>query len=64
MTEARAQRDPLRAVMLLLAALQFYLRPRIANPRLAPDFLLIALLVYGIRSRPARRPWPASSSDW
>ncbi|MFI5209978.1 MAG: rod shape-determining protein MreD [Gemmatimonadales bacterium] len=52
MTEARAQRTRLLGVMLLLAALQFYLRPRIANPRLAPDFLLIALLVYGIRSRP------------
>jgi rod shape-determining protein MreD len=39
-------------VLALLVTLQFALRPRLGNPRVAPDFLLIALLVYCIRSRP------------
>jgi rod shape-determining protein MreD len=51
-TSAQAERARLHTVMLLLAALHFYVRPRLGNPRTAPDFLLIALLVYGIRSRP------------
>jgi rod shape-determining protein MreD len=52
MTSAQAERTRLLAVIFLLAALHFYVRPRVGNPRIAPDFLLIALLVYGIRSRP------------
>lgn len=39
-------------VLALLVTLQFALRPRLGNQRVAPDFLLIALLVYCIRSRP------------
>lgn len=39
-------------VVLLLLVLHFYLRPRLFDGRAAPDFLLIALLVYSIRSRP------------
>jgi rod shape-determining protein MreD len=37
-------------VMLLLVVLQFYLRPRLWNARVSPDFLLIALLLYAMRS--------------
>lgn len=36
-------------VMLLLVVLQFYLRPRLWNARVSPDFLLIALLLYAMR---------------
>jgi rod shape-determining protein MreD len=41
------------AVMLLLVALQFLARPRLGDPRIAPDFLLVALLFLAIRTRPA-----------
>jgi rod shape-determining protein MreD len=40
------------AVLALLAVLHFGLRPWLGNPRVAPDFLLLALLVYAIRARP------------
>jgi rod shape-determining protein MreD len=36
----------------LLAALQFYLRPRLWDSRAAPDFLLLALMLVAIRARP------------
>jgi rod shape-determining protein MreD len=39
-------------VLLILLALHFYVRPRLGYPRVAPDFLLIGLLIYCIRSRP------------
>ncbi len=52
MTSAQTERTRLLTVMFLLAALHFYVRPRFGNSQVAPDFLLIALLVYGIRSRP------------
>lgn len=42
----------LGAVLLLLATLHFATRPWLGNPRMAPDFLLLALLVYAIRVRP------------
>jgi rod shape-determining protein MreD len=38
-------------VLLLLIVMHFGLRPFLGDPRLAPDFLLLALLVYAIRSR-------------
>ena len=41
------------AVMLLLVALQFLVRPRLGDTRLAPDFILVALLFLAIRTRPA-----------
>ncbi len=44
-------------VMLFLAVLHFGLRPLIGSPRferVAPDFLLLALLVYAIRARPGQ----------
>ena len=40
------------AVLLLLVVLHFSVRPLLGNPRPAPDFLLLALLVYAIRARP------------
>lgn len=48
----RAERLQMAAVLALLAVLHFGLRPWLGNPRVAPDFLLLALLVYAIRARP------------
>lgn len=42
----------LAAVLLLLVVMHFTLRPWLGDPRPAPDFLLLALLVYAIRARP------------
>jgi rod shape-determining protein MreD len=42
----------LPGVLLLLVVLHFTLRPWLGEPRPAPDFLLLALLVYAIRARP------------
>lgn len=42
------------AVLLLLVVLHFALRPYLGDPRVAPDLLLLALLVYAIRARPGR----------
>jgi rod shape-determining protein MreD len=39
-------------VLVLLVVLQFSLRSRLGNERVAPDFLLLALLIYTIRARP------------
>jgi len=36
----------------VLVAAQFLLRPRLGDPRYAPDFVLVALLVFAIRVRP------------
>ncbi len=36
----------------LLAALHFYVRPRLWDSRAAPDFLLLALMLIAIRARP------------
>lgn len=46
--------DPLRfwLVLAMLVALQFSVRSRLGNDRVAPDFLLLALLIYTIRARP------------
>ncbi len=50
---ARANRVQLvRWCSLLLVLLHFYLRPRLWGPRLSPDFLLLALMLFAIRSRP------------
>lgn len=43
----------LGAVLVLLLLAQFALRPRLGDPRFAPDFVLIAVLFFAIRSRPA-----------
>ncbi len=42
------------AVLAGLVVLQFSLRPRLGDDRTAPDFLLLALLIYAIRARPGR----------
>lgn len=42
------------SILLLLALLHFGLRPWLGNGRFAPDFLLLALLVYAIGERPGR----------
>jgi rod shape-determining protein MreD len=47
-----ADRARFWTVLLLLVAAHFALRPRLGDPRYAPDFLLIALLFLAIRSRP------------
>ncbi len=55
----RAVREHWRlgSVLLLLVVFQFGLRPLPGDPRvirIAPDFLLLALLVYAIRARPGQ----------
>ena len=52
MTQRQGERYRVGAVLLLLVVLHFGLRPFLGDPRWAPDFLLLALLVYAIRSRP------------
>ena len=48
------KRDTVRfwGVLALLVVLQFSIRSRLGNERVAPDFLLLALLIYTIRARP------------
>ena len=50
----RVRGAPLRiaAVIALLVLAQFALRPRLGDPRYAPDFLLVALLFLAVRVRP------------
>jgi rod shape-determining protein MreD len=52
MSSNRVSRIQLLMVMLLLLILQFYLRPRIWDARVSPDFLLIALMLFAMRSSP------------
>ena len=42
------------SVLLLLAVLHFGLRPWLGTGRAAPDFLLLALMVYAIGTRPGK----------
>jgi rod shape-determining protein MreD len=42
----------LGVVLALLVVAQFALRPRLGDPRYAPDFVLVALLFFAIRVRP------------
>jgi len=39
-------------VMVLLLVLQFYLRPRLWDARVSPDFLLVALMLFSMRTSP------------
>ncbi|HEX5386011.1 MAG TPA: rod shape-determining protein MreD [Gemmatimonadales bacterium] len=48
----RAGRAQLALVIATLVLLHFYVRPRIFDPRLGPDFLLFALVVFAMRSGP------------
>ena len=50
----RGERIRRWSVLALLALLHFGLRPWLGNGRFAPDFLLLALLVYAIGERPGR----------
>jgi rod shape-determining protein MreD len=52
MIAIRADRGRLWTVLGLLAVLHFAVRPRLGYPAVAPDFLLLALMLYAIRSRP------------
>lgn len=52
MSPRRVTRVQLALVLLLLLVLQFYLRPRLGNARVSPDFLLIALMLFAMRSGP------------
>jgi rod shape-determining protein MreD len=52
MNPRRARQYRFAAVLLLLGVLHFALRPWLGDPRTAPDFLLLALMVYAIRARP------------
>jgi rod shape-determining protein MreD len=52
MSSARGSRIRFSLVMLLLVGLQFYVRPRLGNPHVAPDFLMLGLMIFAIRSRP------------
>jgi rod shape-determining protein MreD len=46
----RVTRVQLLLVMLFLLTLQFYLRPRLGSARVSPDFLLIGLMLFAMRS--------------
>jgi rod shape-determining protein MreD len=48
----RVTRAQLLLVMLVLLVLQFYLRPRLGSARASPDFLLIGLMLFAMRSGP------------
>jgi rod shape-determining protein MreD len=52
MSSNRVSRIQLVLVMVLLLVLQFYLRPRLWDARISPDFLLIALMLFAMRSSP------------
>lgn len=52
MSPQRVSRVQLLIVMLVLLVLQFYLRPRVGNARVSPDFLLIGLMLFAMRSGP------------
>jgi rod shape-determining protein MreD len=52
MSASRASRIQLVLVMALLVLLHFYLRPRLWNARVSPDFLLIALVFFAMRAGP------------
>jgi rod shape-determining protein MreD len=52
MSPQRVTRAQLMLVMLVLLVLQFYLRPRLGNARLSPDFLLIGLMLFAMRTGP------------
>ncbi|HEU5305324.1 MAG TPA: rod shape-determining protein MreD, partial [Gemmatimonadales bacterium] len=52
MTSNRVSRIQLLFVMGLLLVLQFYVRPRLWDARISPDFLLIALMLFAMRRSP------------
>jgi rod shape-determining protein MreD len=50
MSPRRVTRAQLALVLLILLILQFYVRPRLWNARVSPDFLLIGLMLFAMRS--------------
>lgn len=52
MSPNRVSRAQLLLVMVLLLVLQFYVRPRLWDARISPDFLLIALMLFAMRTSP------------
>ena len=50
----RTDRYRYPVIMTLLILLQFTVRSRLGGDRIAPDFLLLALLIYTIRAEPGR----------
>lgn len=52
MSVGRASRWHLALVMAVLVLLHFYVRPRLWNARVSPDFLFVALMILAMRSRP------------
>ncbi|HEX2250142.1 MAG TPA: rod shape-determining protein MreD [Gemmatimonadales bacterium] len=52
MSPQRVSRVQLLIVMLVLLVLQFYVRPRLGSARVSPDFLLIGLMLFAMRSGP------------
>jgi rod shape-determining protein MreD len=52
MRTSSVSRVQLLFVMLLLLVLQFYLRPRLWDARVSPDFLLVALMLFSMRTSP------------
>ena len=50
----RSDRYRYAVIMAGLVVLQFSLRPRLGDDRMAPDFLLLALLIYTIRAQPGK----------
>ena len=50
----RSDRYRFVVILATLVVLQFSLRPRLGDDRMAPDFLLLALLIYTIRARPGK----------
>ena len=52
MSAARATRLQLVLVFVALVLLHFYVRPRLWGARVSPDFLLIALMLFAMRSSP------------
>ena len=52
MIPARANRLQLAAVLAILVVLHFYIRPRLWDPRVSPDFLFMALMLFAMRNGP------------
>ena len=52
MTASRTSRLQLAAVLVTLVLLHFYVRPRLLDARIAPDFLLFGLVIFAMRSGP------------
>lgn len=52
MIVTRATRGQLVLAMLLLLALHFWVRPRLVEGRLAPDFLFLAFILFAMHSGP------------